>query len=139
MARGPMVIDIAVAVLILLALFLGYQRGVIQPLMAEIFFFGTLLVIFRFHDQYTSEMQKLLHLNPVLSVFVALILAHSGLQGYKPVFHTAAIAAFMGYAFGTIPMGIWWGQPWRSVAKGMLDGLIYACLTAGTFGWLLSR
>src|SRR5437879_4438052 len=75
MARGPMVIDIAVAVLLVLALFLGYQRGVIQPLMAEIFFFGTLLVIFRFHDQYTSEMQKLLHLNPVLSVFVALILA----------------------------------------------------------------
>src|SRR5438105_15517371 len=74
MARGPMVIDIAVAVLLVLALFLGYQRGVIQPLMAEIFFFGTLLVIFRFHDQYTSEMQKLLHLNPVLSVFVALTL-----------------------------------------------------------------
>ena len=75
----------------------------------------------------------------LVSLFTALILAHSGLQGYKPVFHTAAIAAFMGYAFGTIPMGIWWGQPWRSVAKGMLDGLIYACLTAGTFGWLLSR
>jgi uncharacterized membrane protein required for colicin V production len=70
-----MVIDIAVAVLILIALFLGYQRGVIQPLMAEIFFFGTLLVVFRFHDQYTSEMQKIAHLNPVLSVFAALILA----------------------------------------------------------------
>jgi uncharacterized membrane protein required for colicin V production len=70
-----MFIDVAVAVLILLALFLGYQRGVIQPLMAEIFFFGTLLVIFRFHDQYTSEMQKLLHLNPILSVVAALILA----------------------------------------------------------------
>src|SRR5713226_1184389 len=68
MARGSMFIDVAVAVLILLALFLGYQRGVIQPLMAEIFFFGTLLVIFRFHDQYTSEMQKLLHINAVLSV-----------------------------------------------------------------------
>jgi uncharacterized membrane protein required for colicin V production len=70
-----MFIDVAVAVLILLALFLGYQRGVIQPLMAEIFFFGTLLVIFRFHDQYTTEMQKLLHLNPILSVVAALILA----------------------------------------------------------------
>src|SRR5256884_8979511 len=43
--------------------------------MAEIFFFGTLLAIFRFHDQYTTEMQKLLRLPPVLSVFVALILA----------------------------------------------------------------
>src|SRR5580765_1199642 len=43
--------------------------------MAEIFFFGTLLAVFRFHDKYTAEMQKLLHLTPVLSVFVALILA----------------------------------------------------------------
>ncbi len=70
-----MIIDIIVAILLIVALIVGYQRGVIQPLMAEIFFFGTLLVVFRFHDQYTNEMQKLLHLNAVLSVFVALILA----------------------------------------------------------------
>jgi uncharacterized membrane protein required for colicin V production len=70
-----LVIDIVIAVLLVGALFLGYQRGVIQPLMAEIFFFGTLLVIFRFHDTYTSEMQKILHLNAVLSVFAAVILA----------------------------------------------------------------
>jgi uncharacterized membrane protein required for colicin V production len=70
-----LVIDIAVGVLILIALFLGYQRGVIQPLMAEIFFFGTLLLVFRFHDQYTTEMQKIAHLNAVISVFVALIAA----------------------------------------------------------------
>jgi len=70
-----MIIDAVIALALLVALFLGYQRGVIQPLMAEIFFFATLLLIFRFHDQYTSEMQKLLHINPVLSVFVALILA----------------------------------------------------------------
>src|SRR5207245_207184 len=74
--RGVVVIiDIIVLLLLVVALILGYQRGVIQPLMAEIFFFGTLLVIFRFHDTYTNEMQKLLHLNAVLSVFVALILA----------------------------------------------------------------
>jgi uncharacterized membrane protein required for colicin V production len=70
-----MIIDLAVVLILILALFLGYQRGVIQPLMAEIFFFGTLLVIFRFHDQYTAEMQKIAHLNAVLSVFVAIILA----------------------------------------------------------------
>jgi uncharacterized membrane protein required for colicin V production len=68
-------IDIAVALLILIALFLGYQRGVIQPLMAEIFFFGTLLLVFRFHDTYTTQMEKLVHLNAVLSVVVALIAA----------------------------------------------------------------
>ncbi|HEV3406283.1 MAG TPA: CvpA family protein [Candidatus Dormibacteraeota bacterium] len=70
-----MIIDIIVVLVLVIALITGYQRGVIQPLLAEIFFFGTLLVVFRFHDQYTNEMQKLLHLTPVLSVFVALILA----------------------------------------------------------------
>ena len=58
-----------------MALIIGYQRGVIQPLMAEIFFFGTLLVVFRFHDQYTSQMEKIAHLSPVISIFVAIILA----------------------------------------------------------------
>lgn len=62
-------------ILIVVALVTGFQRGVIQPLMAEIFFFGTLLLVFRFHDQYTDQMQKLLHLTPVFAVFVALILA----------------------------------------------------------------
>jgi len=68
-------IDIAIGLLILVALFLGYQRGVIQPLMAEIFFFGTLLLVFRFHDQYTAQMEKLVHINPVISIFIALIAA----------------------------------------------------------------
>lgn len=70
-----MVIDILIVIVLAVALITGFQRGVIQPLMAEIFFFGTLLVVFRFHDQFTSEMQKLLHLSPVFAVFVALILA----------------------------------------------------------------
>ena len=61
--------------ILVVALFVGYQRGVIQPLMAEIFFFGTLLLVFRFHDQYTHAMQKYVHINAVLSVFVAIILA----------------------------------------------------------------
>jgi uncharacterized membrane protein required for colicin V production len=84
-----MIIDIAIVLVVVLALFVGYQKGVIQPLMAEIFFFGTLLVIFRFHDQYTNLMFKLAHLSPVLSVFVALILA----------FVVGAIGAAVGGAF----------------------------------------
>src|ERR1700704_3996072 len=70
-----MFIDVIVVLVLMVALFVGYQKGGFQPLMAEIFFFGTLLVIFRFHDQYTAEMQKIAHLNAVLSVFVAIILA----------------------------------------------------------------
>jgi uncharacterized membrane protein required for colicin V production len=70
-----MIIDIVVVLVLVVALVVGYQKGVIQPLMAEIFFFGTLLVVFRFHDQYTAEMQKIAHINAVLSVFAAIILA----------------------------------------------------------------
>src|SRR6476646_1458329 len=72
---GVVIIDIAVALLLIIALIIGYQKGVIQPLMAEIFFFGTLLVVFRFHDQYTNQMEKLAHLTPVLSIALAIILA----------------------------------------------------------------
>jgi uncharacterized membrane protein required for colicin V production len=70
-----LIIDVVVLGLLVVALIIGYQRGVIQPLMAEIFFFGTLLVVFRFHDQYTSQMEKIVHLSPVISIFVAIILA----------------------------------------------------------------
>jgi uncharacterized membrane protein required for colicin V production len=68
------IIDVIVVLVLVVALIVGFQRGVIQPLMAEIFFFGTLLVLFRFHDQYTTLMERI-HLNAVLSVFVALIIA----------------------------------------------------------------
>jgi uncharacterized membrane protein required for colicin V production len=70
-----MIIDAVVLLALIVALLLGYQRGVIQPLMAEIFFFGTLLLVFRFHDQYTTQMQNIAHINAILSVFVAIILA----------------------------------------------------------------
>ena len=70
----PVFIDILVVVLLVIALITGFQRGVIQPLLAEIFFFGTLLVIFRFHDQYTAMLAKF-HITAVISVFVALIIA----------------------------------------------------------------
>jgi uncharacterized membrane protein required for colicin V production len=70
-----LILDVIVLFLLVVALVIGYQRGVIQPLMAEIFFFGTLLVVFRFHDQYTSQMEKIAHLTPVLSIFLAIILA----------------------------------------------------------------
>src|ERR1700730_10776504 len=58
----PLIIDVVVVLVLIVALIVGYQRGVIQPLMAEIFFFGTLLAVFRFHEQYTNAMLKYLHL-----------------------------------------------------------------------------
>jgi hypothetical protein len=58
---------------------------------------------------------------------------------YRTVFHVVGLAAFLGYGVGTLSNGIWKGQPWSSVLKEVIDGLIYGLLTAGTFGWLWPR
>jgi hypothetical protein len=47
--------------------------------------------------------------------------------------------SFVAYAGGSIQSGIWMGKPWPSVAKDVLDALIYAALTAAAFGWLWPR
>jgi len=52
------------------------------------------------------------------------------------VFHVIALAAFLGYAMGNLPNAIWWGHPWVSTIKHMIDGLIYAILTGLAFCWL---
>ena len=70
-----MIIDVVVVLVLIVAVIIGYQKGVIQPLLAEIFFFGTILLIFRFHDPYTAAVDKYLHLKAVFAVFIALILA----------------------------------------------------------------
>jgi len=55
---------------------------------------------------------------------------------FANVFHLTAVAAFMGYGFGPIPNGIWRGQPWASVIKDVIDGLVYALITGAIFAWL---
>ena len=58
---------------------------------------------------------------------------------YKIVFHVVAIAAFLAYGLGQLSNGIWKGQTWSSTIKEVFDGLVYALLTAGIFGWLWPR
>lgn len=57
-------------------------------------------------------------------------------SGAGPVFQVVGTAAFMAYGFASLPAGIWWGQPWKSVAKDVVDGLIYALITGALFAWL---
>lgn len=52
------------------------------------------------------------------------------------VFRVTATAAFLAFGFGALPSGIWWGQPWTSVAKHVVDGAIYAVITGALFAWL---
>ncbi len=55
---------------------------------------------------------------------------------YMTVFRVAGAVAFAGYSFAQIPNAVWWGRPWKSALKEFADGIVYAALTAGAFGWL---
>jgi hypothetical protein len=55
---------------------------------------------------------------------------------YLAVFRITGAVAFVGYALALVQNSIWHGKSWSSTAKYLLDGFIYALVTAGTFGWL---
>lgn len=44
--------------------------------------------------------------------------------------------AFLGYAAALWQMSIWYFRAWSTTVKATVDGLIYAAITAATFGWL---
>jgi hypothetical protein len=44
--------------------------------------------------------------------------------------------AFAGYALALPQHSIWYKRGWGFTLKTMFDGLVYALLTAGVFGWL---
>lgn len=74
----------------------------------------------------------------VVSLFTAYLTGVTKAPGayYLEVFRVAGTVAFMAYGVGQIADSIWKAQPWSNTFKSVFDGLIYACLTAGTFGWL---
>jgi hypothetical protein len=77
----------------------------------------------------------------VVSTVVAFVAATTLSAGtrYPAVFHLTGLAAFLAYGVGQLQDSIWKGQAWSVTAKHVFDGLIYALLTAGTFGWLWPR
>jgi hypothetical protein len=77
----------------------------------------------------------------VISVFVAYLTGRTVSAGteYLSVFRVAGTAAFLAYGMADPVDSIWKGQPWGVTVKHMIDGLVYALLTAGTFGWLWPR
>ena len=91
------------------------------------------------------NMGKMLGQQFVFFLFVNFMLAyvghHGGLDGqpYLRVFQVIGAMAFMIYAVGPAPESIWFARPWKSFFLGAVDGLLYACVTAGAFGWLWPR
>jgi hypothetical protein len=77
----------------------------------------------------------------IISLFVAYLAAHTaGAHAhYLRVFRIVGTAAFLAYGLGHLSDGIWKGQTWSFTLKEVIDGLVFALLTAGTFGWLWPR
>jgi hypothetical protein len=55
------------------------------------------------------------------------------------VFRVVGTTAFLAYGLGHLSDGIWKNQTFSFTIKEVIDGLVYALLTAGTFGWLWPR
>src|SRR5688572_28617186 len=55
---------------------------------------------------------------------------------YLSVFRLTGTVAFACYSMALMQRSIWFAQSWSSTLKSMFDGLLYALVTAGAFGWL---
>jgi hypothetical protein len=77
----------------------------------------------------------------VVGIFVAYIASRTLAVGtpYPRVFQIVGATAFIAYVLALCELSIWYRRAWSLTLKSALDGLIYAMLTAGTFGWLWPR
>jgi len=77
----------------------------------------------------------------VVGVFAGYIAGHAVRVGatYLEVFRFVGSTAFLGYSLALLQDSIWWKRNWGMTLKTMFDGLVYALLTAGVFGWLWPR
>jgi len=77
----------------------------------------------------------------VVGVFAAYIACSTLPSGaaYLKVFRITGTVAFVGYALALWQMSIWYHRSWATTIRYTIDGLIYAALMAGMFGWLWPR
>ena len=74
----------------------------------------------------------------VVGIFAAYIGVHSlkAGDGYLGVFRIIGTLSFAAYGLALPQAHIWYHRDLGTTTRSMIDGLLYACLTAGTFGWL---
>jgi hypothetical protein len=74
----------------------------------------------------------------VISLFAAYVAGRALGPGadYLDVFRFAGTAAFLGYGAAQWQETIWFNRSLTTTLKNNFDALVYALLTAGTFGWL---
>ena len=74
----------------------------------------------------------------IIGTFAAYITGRALAPGanYLEVFRFSGATAFIAYATGIWQMWIWYRRSLGTTIRSTIDSLIYALLTAGTFGWL---
>ena len=74
----------------------------------------------------------------VVSAIVAYVARSQLAPGaeYLRVFQLVGVSTWLAYAWAAPADSIWMGKPWSVTLKHMVDGVVYALLTAGTFAWL---
>lgn len=74
----------------------------------------------------------------VISLFAAYVAGRALGAGseYLAIFRFVGVTAFLGYSAALWQNTIWYQRSWVTTAKSTVDGLIYALLSAGAFGWL---
>jgi hypothetical protein len=77
----------------------------------------------------------------IVSLFAAYVTGRALPVGapYLHVFRFIGTTAFLGYSGALWQMSIWYRRAWSTTIKSTIDGLIYALLSAGVFGWLWPR
>lgn len=70
-----------------------------------------------------------------VAVFTAYVSGRALAPGseYLQVFRVAGTVAFLAYAGSQAQESIWWGRGWGTTLRNVIDGLVYALLTAGAF------
>ena len=78
----------------------------------------------------------------VFLIIIAVIIAYVAGRTLEPgtpylaVFRIVGTAAWLVHGVGIFSESIWFGMPFKNAVKHALDGLFYAVLYAGVFGWL---
>jgi len=77
----------------------------------------------------------------VISIFAAYLSGRLLAPGtaFLQVFRVVGIAALLGYGAAHAQESIWSGRSWVITFKHLFDGVIYALLTAATFGCLWQK
>jgi hypothetical protein len=88
----------------------------------------------------SSLIQWFLH-SILIGIFSAYVAGRALGPGapYLSVFRFAGCTAFAGYSLGQMQGSIWYWKSWGTTFRNMFDGLVYALVTAGAFGWLWPR